>query len=465
MIKVKSISFKLNVLFIVIVTLVLTGFGSFNYLSVRSELEAALTEDINQSLSRLGQSLPGAVWNFDLHQVDQIARAEMGKTAVLGVLIVTDGKVVAGVGRDTEGKVIASNQTPTADLRRSAELVLKADAGSKSLGQVEVFVSTAAIKAKLRDILLSILLEMLLLDAFIIIALVWAMDRLVFSPLNTVKNALSAVADGHLAIELPKASHDEIGEITNAVRRMADTLADVLGKVTLSAETLNDASRQISSAAHSLSMSSANQAATVEESSASMQEMSASISQNTDNARTTDSIANQNVGQAEQGGEAVRKTVTAMNQIAQKIGIIDDIAYQTNMLALNAAIEAARAGSHGKGFAVVASEVRKLAERSQGAAREIGELATQSVKLADEAGKLFEVMVPSIRRTASLVQEIAASSSQQDSGMDQIHQGISQISDSMQANAAAAEQLSATATSMSDQAAELHDMMAYFKTH
>jgi methyl-accepting chemotaxis protein len=167
--------------------------------------------------------------------------------------------------------------------------------------------------------------------------------------------------------------------------------------------------------------------------------------------------------QAAEGGEAVRATVTAMKQIAQKIGIIDDIAYQTNLLALNAAIEAARAGEHGKGFAVVAAEVRKLAERSQVAAQEIGTVATGSVELAEKAGTLLSEMVPSIKKTSDLVQEISAASQEQSSGVGQINSAVTQLSQTTQQNASASEELASTAEEMSSQAEQLQQTMAFFK--
>ncbi|WP_254657843.1 methyl-accepting chemotaxis protein, partial [Xanthomonas graminis] len=200
-----------------------------------------------------------------------------------------------------------------------------------------------------------------------------------------------------------------------------------------------------------------------EETSASLEQMTASIAQNTDNARITEGMSAQAAKEAVQGGEAVLSSTHAMRQIAQKIGIIDDIAYQTNLLALNAAIEAARAGEHGKGFAVVAAEVRKLAERSQVAAQEIGEVAANSVALADRAGSLLETIVPSIKKTSDLVQEIAAASQEQSSGVTQINLAVSQLSQTTQQNATASEQLAATAEQMSSQAESLQHAMAFFR--
>jgi methyl-accepting chemotaxis protein len=191
--------------------------------------------------------------------------------------------------------------------------------------------------------------------------------------------------------------------------------------------------------------------------------MTASINQNTENAKVTDGMATTASHQAQEGGGAVNETVDAMKQIAQKIGIIDDIAYQTNLLALNAAIEAARAGEHGKGFAVVAAEVRKLAERSQVAAQEISQVAGSSVKLAEKAGSLLDEMVPSIKKTSDLVQEIAAASQEQSQGVGQINGAMGQLNKATQQNASASEELAATAEEMGGQAAQLQELMSFFR--
>jgi methyl-accepting chemotaxis protein len=253
-------------------------------------------------------------------------------------------------------------------------------------------------------------------------------------------------------------------------RNLGDMLNEVmtgvgltLSQVREAAERLSSAASQVSGTSQSLAQSASEQAASMEETSASLQEMSGSVADNTRSARQTDEIATLAAQEATQGGSAVLQTVEAMKAIATRISIIDDIAYQTNLLALNAAIEAARAGDHGKGFAVVAAEVRKLAERSQVAAREIGELASDSVGMAEQAGALLQQMQPSIARTSTLVQDIARASQSQADQVHQLHAVMDQVSHATQINAASAEELSATADQLNDEASQLEHLISQYR--
>ncbi len=282
-------------------------------------------------------------------------------------------------------------------------------------------------------------------------------------PVDELSGVLSAMEGGDLSVAMTKRYQGTFDELKNVVNNMIAKLSQVVAEVNNGAHALAGASEEVSATSSALSQAATEQAAGVEQTSASIEQMTASIAQNTENARITDGMAAKAAIDAVEGGASVNATVVAMKQIANKISIIDDIAYQTNLLALNAAIEAARAGEHGKGFAVVAAEVRKLAERSQVAAQEIGEVATSSVELAEKAGKLLGEMVPSIKKTSDLVQEISAASTEQSSGVNQINSAVSQLSQTTQQNAASAEQLAATAEEMSSQAEQLQQTMAFFR--
>jgi methyl-accepting chemotaxis protein len=273
---------------------------------------------------------------------------------------------------------------------------------------------------------------------------------------------LEQVAQGDLTQRIAL-QRDDRGSLAYMVQDMAQRLHATVSSVRQSADTLANAAAQASATAQALSTSSTEQAASVEQTSASIEEMSASIFQNHENSRITDELAARMAAYAVEGGDAVARTATAMQQITREIAFIDDIAYQTNLLALNAAIEAARAGEHGRGFAVVAAEVRKLAERSQAAAQEVGSVAQDSVAVADQAGKLLKDIVPGIGKTSQLVQEINAASREQSSGASQISQAINQLNETVQRNAAAAEQLAATAEELAGQADTLLDTVAFFK--
>ncbi|NMG35505.1 HAMP domain-containing protein [Azoarcus sp. TTM-91] len=281
------------------------------------------------------------------------------------------------------------------------------------------------------------------------ILLGFLISRSVTTPLARAVEASNRLAEGDLTVRLQGTGKDEVSVLMNSMSVMIQKLGQIIGEVRGAADNLSSASEEVSATAQNLSQSSSEQAASIEE-------MTASVTQNTENAKMTNGMASQAAGQANEGGQAVAETVGAMKRIAEKIGIIDDIAYQTNLLALNAAIEAARAGEHGKGFAVVAAEVRKLAERSQEAAQEISEVASGSVQLAEKAGRLLGDIVPAISRTADLVAEITAGSQEQASGINQLNQTTQQ-------NASASEELAATAEEMSGQATQLQSLMGFFR--
>ena len=280
--------------------------------------------------------------------------------------------------------------------------------------------------------------------------------------LTDVAEVLAAFAEGDLTKRINHDYAGLFGKVKESANSTAENLTRVMGEVRAAADALTGAANQVSATAQSLSQAASEQAASVEETTASIDVMSASISQNSDNAKVTDGMATKASKEATEGGSAVSQTVTAMKQIAAKIGIVDDIAYQTNLLALNAAIEAARAGEHGKGFAVVAAEVRKLAERSQEAAKEIGDLAGNSVSTAERAGKLLDEIVPSIQKTSELVQEIAAASAEQSESVVQIGGAMGQLSKATQQNASASEELAATSEELSGQAEQLQQSIAFF---
>ena len=313
--------------------------------------------------------------------------------------------------------------------------------------------------------------------AFLVILFALFFAGSITRPLNKGVAFARQVAGGDLTAAIDVNQGDEVGRLADAMRDMLERLRRIVAEVQRAADGVLAGSREMSATAQSMSATSeemsqgaSEQAASAEEASASMEEMASNIRQNADNAQETERIALKSAQDARDGGQAVADTVAAMKKIAQKIGIIEEISRQTDLLALNAAVEAARAGEYGKGFAVVASEVRKLAERSQGAAAEINDLSGSSVDVAERAGQMLDQLVPDIEKTAELVQEISAACSEQDSGADQINKAIQQLDQVIQQNASASEEmastseeLSTTSDGLAGQAEHLREIMAFFR--
>ncbi|KFC75634.1 Methyl-accepting chemotaxis sensory transducer precursor [Bosea sp. LC85] len=279
--------------------------------------------------------------------------------------------------------------------------------------------------------------------------------------LNATAAVANAISNGDLTVEAKRLSERDTLGI--ALENMIEKLRSIVSQATRAAENVSAGSQELSASAEQLSQGSTEQASSTEEASSSMEEMAANVKQNAENASQTEKIAAQSAKDAEASGVAVGRAVDAMQTIAAKITIVQEIARQTDLLALNAAVEAARAGEHGKGFAVVASEVRKLAERSQAAAAEIGTLSVDTVKVAQEAGSMLARLVPDIKKTAELVEEITAACREQDVGSTQINQAIQQLDKVTQQNAAASEQVSATSEELATQAEQLQSTIAFFR--
>jgi len=295
------------------------------------------------------------------------------------------------------------------------------------------------------------------------LSIVYVLINRLTKPLNRLVEQTMKIAEGDLTDKIMVERNDEIGLLAKSFNTMIEKLKEIIGVVIESADNLTTGTAQLAATSQGMAQGANQQAASSEEISASLEEMVATIQQNSENAKQTEVIAHDSYTGIMDVANAAKQSLDATNTVNQKIKVINEIAEKTDILAINAAIEAARAGEHGKGFAVVAAEVRKLAEISQKAAKEINEITMFNSKITNEAGMMMQVVIPKIQRTAQLIQEIAAASEEQNAGAQQISKAVEQLSQVVQQNSAAAEQMSSSSEELASQAEVLNAAVMFFK--
>jgi len=406
-------------------------------------------DDVTRELDTTAMLLPPA---------EQTSFSKLKDAVGKWIATIDEARKIALENGDHKAAVLANGEGREARAEAVKAIDAIVDLNTEQMRQASTDAETLYTDS--RNLLIGLALGAALLAAVAATWIVLSIGR----ALNSAVTLANAVAGGDLNVTAKVNTDDEIKDLVDALNTMTTRLKSVVADVMAATRNVASGSQQMSSAAEQLSQGATEQASSTEEASASMEEMAANIKQSAENASQTERIARQSAEDAKKSGEAVGKAVGAMQTIAEKILIVQEIARQTDLLALNAAVEAARAGEHGKGFAVVASEVRKLAERSQAAAQEISGLSGDTVKAAQSAGDMLSRLVPDIQRTAELVADISVASREQNAGAGQVNTAIQQLDKVTQQNTSAAEELSATSEELASQAEQLQAAIGFFRT-
>jgi methyl-accepting chemotaxis protein len=369
------------------------------------------------------------------------------------------------------GKVADDEEVLTIDDQAFQQTLISRTIYLKTKATIDKLVDINAQNAKRADILadkersssLMFLIILILSGVILSILIGVTLTRGITKPLAQGVKYAEGIASGDLMQNLEIDQKDEVGQLAKALQQMVQQLREIIVSIISGADNIAAASAQMSTTSQQVSEGASEQASAVEEVSSSMEEMGANIQQNTENSQQTEKISLKSTDAVKNGNEASQKSAISMKEIADKIRIINDIAFQTNILALNAAVEAARAGEHGRGFAVVAAEVRKLAERSATAATEIDSKSKLGIDIAEKASKLLADIVPEIEKTSMLVQEITAASNEMTNGAVQVNKALQQLTSVTQQNAAASEELATGSEELASQAEQLKEVVSFFK--
>ena len=459
--KIISIQVKIGTTMIVLTTLILAGFGGYQYVARQSREKARLDTFGENVVNELALNLAAPLWNFDEEQFEKVVVTALHDENMLAIMV-HDMKqnLMLGKTKDRDGNIIDTEELPTIEMPpKTMEIFLQ----DQSIGSVDVYLTRRVIRQDLIRALREIGIIVIILDILLFMLLIVSVRILLIHPLTRLLHIATDMAEGNFRPAIEIRQRDEIGELAGAFQNMKDTLVQVVNRVQVAIAEVALSSQQLRDSATVMSQRGSEQAASTEEVSSAMEEMMANITQNAQNARQTEQIALQAAQDAKESGQAVTEAVGAMRRIAQTITVIEEIANRTHLLSMNASIEASKAQEYGKGFAVVASEVRTLASQTKDAAKEINALTHSTVDLAETANTRLNRLVPDIQHTAELIQEISAASQEQRTGAGQITQAMQQLDSATQGYAATAEEIAATAEELASQAEQVKSTVAFFQ--